>query len=257
MSVSVDGFKSSLAFSQLKVGIDGLSATEKQAMVKQTGAVFEFLVKNAAGAQQAWTLDLKNQAGLTLGSNAKPDITINLSDDTFVDLASGKLNGQKAFMSGKLKVKGNMMLATRLDGVLKLAKSAPKPKPPTSSSTSGFGSDAIFSMIGSRMSSLSSTEKDAFLKKTKAIFQFDIKNAEGVTQIWLLDLKEKGEVTKEAGAKPDITISVKDEDFVALAQGKLNGQKAFMSGKIKVKGAVMLATKLDGVFKDLAPSAKL
>lgn len=42
----------------------------------------------------------------------KADVTINTSDDTFVDMADGKLNGQKAFMSGKLKVKGNIMLAT-------------------------------------------------------------------------------------------------------------------------------------------------
>ncbi len=31
-----------------------------------------------------------------------------------------QLNGQKAFMTGKLKTKGNMMLATKLDGVLKV-----------------------------------------------------------------------------------------------------------------------------------------
>lgn len=52
----------------------------------------------------------------------KADVTINTSDDTFVDMADGKLNGQKAFMSGKLKVKGNIMLATKLDGVLKAQK---------------------------------------------------------------------------------------------------------------------------------------
>lgn len=59
-----------------------------------------------------------------------PDVTMNLTDgespneihrvrercaltlaDTFIQLADGKLNGQKAFMTGALKVKGNVMLA--------------------------------------------------------------------------------------------------------------------------------------------------
>jgi hypothetical protein len=31
-----------------------------------------------------------------------------------------KLDGQKAFMTGKLKTKGNMMLATKLNDVLKV-----------------------------------------------------------------------------------------------------------------------------------------
>lgn len=33
------------------------------------------------------------------------------STETFINLADGKLNGQKAFMTGALKVKGNVMLA--------------------------------------------------------------------------------------------------------------------------------------------------
>lgn len=44
----------------------------------------------------------------------KPDITIAVSDADFVDLGNGKTTGQKAFMQGKLKVKGNMMLATKV-----------------------------------------------------------------------------------------------------------------------------------------------
>ena len=33
-----------------------------------------------------------------------------VGDKDLVDIATGKLNGQKAFMAGKIKVKGNMMV---------------------------------------------------------------------------------------------------------------------------------------------------
>jgi putative sterol carrier protein len=38
----------------------------------------------------------------------------------FLDMVSGKLNGQMAFMTGKLKVEGDMMLAMQLGNVLGL-----------------------------------------------------------------------------------------------------------------------------------------
>jgi putative sterol carrier protein len=46
---------------------------------------------------------------LHLRSGARANII-----DTFIQLADGKLNGQKAFMTGALKVKGNVMLAVSL-----------------------------------------------------------------------------------------------------------------------------------------------
>ena len=86
----------------------------------QTNAVFEFHVKNNSGKELVETIDLKKEANVYEGkAKGKADCIIMLSDDTFADLASGKVNGQKAFMGGKLKVKGNIMLATKLDGVLK------------------------------------------------------------------------------------------------------------------------------------------
>ena len=52
----------------------------------------------------------------------KADITITIKDDDMVDLASGKLNPQQAFMKGKLKIKGNMGLAMKLGTVIDSAR---------------------------------------------------------------------------------------------------------------------------------------
>lgn len=53
-------------------------------------------------------LSLLSQEGAAYEGKAKQkaDVTITTSDDTFMQMADGQLNGQKAFMSGKLKVKG-------------------------------------------------------------------------------------------------------------------------------------------------------
>jgi putative sterol carrier protein len=53
-------------------------------------------------------------------------VTLNLTDATFADLVAGKANAQKLFMSGKLKVKGDVMKATKLDPILKKAQNKAK-----------------------------------------------------------------------------------------------------------------------------------
>lgn len=43
---------------------------------------------------------------------------------------------------------------------------------------------------------------------------------------------------------PDVTIHVSDENLIKLMRGQLNPMTAFMTGKLKVDGNVMLAQKL-------------
>ncbi|KAI9173125.1 hypothetical protein H9P43_007256 [Blastocladiella emersonii ATCC 22665] len=120
----MSSFKSTAVLQGIKSTLESAPAAEKQATMKKANAVFQFDLKNAAGEETSWVLDLKKNGTVTQGKPAagtKADIVIITSDDVFVDLASGKLNGQKAFMSGKLKIRGNMMLATKLDAVLKTA----------------------------------------------------------------------------------------------------------------------------------------
>jgi len=53
-------------------------------------------------------------------------VTLELSDEDFGNLVSGKGNAQRLFMSGKLKIKGDMMKATKLDPILKKAQTKAK-----------------------------------------------------------------------------------------------------------------------------------
>jgi putative sterol carrier protein len=48
------------------------------------------------------------------GSAASPDVTITMEDNDMVQLLKGELNGMTAFMTGKLQVDGDLMLAQRL-----------------------------------------------------------------------------------------------------------------------------------------------
>lgn len=52
------------------------------------------------------------------GAKEEADCTLQLSSDDFEKMARGNLNGTQAFMSGKLKIKGNMGLALKLQDVL-------------------------------------------------------------------------------------------------------------------------------------------
>ncbi|RSH91423.1 hypothetical protein EHS25_009722 [Saitozyma podzolica] len=118
------GFKTSDVLAALAQVFEKMPEAQKKEQVKKTNGVFQLNVKNGEGKETIWVIDLKNEksVGVTKGPAKKPDVTMILTDDTFINLADGKLNGQKAFMTGALKVKGNVMMATKLDAVLKTAK---------------------------------------------------------------------------------------------------------------------------------------
>ncbi|TVY35945.1 Fatty acid-binding protein [Lachnellula subtilissima] len=120
-----------------------------------------------------------------------------------------------------------------------------------------FPASAAFDVINSAITSSDAERKDA-IKKGNAIFAFTLKNKAGETDSWHIDLKSKGEVGKGLGDGPTVTLSLSDEDFGKLVEGKANAQRLFMSGKLKVKGDVMKATKLNPILsKAQTAKAKL
>ncbi|SDC59614.1 SCP-2 sterol transfer family protein [Melghirimyces thermohalophilus] len=80
------------------------------------------------------------------------------------------------------------------------------------------------------------------------VYQYDITGEEeGTYQLHLSDGKAK--VEKGTPAEPDCTLQMGASDFKDLLVGNLNGTAAFMSGKLKVKGDIGLAIKLESLLR--------
>lgn len=89
------------------------------------------------------------------------------------------------------------------------------------------------------------TKNADVVKKVNAVYRFDISGPTGGT--WILDMKEGTAGVRTADEQGQCTVAISDADFVSLIEGKLNAQMAFMSGKLKVKGDMGLAMKLQQV----------
>ncbi|KAJ5902770.1 hypothetical protein N7495_003298 [Penicillium taxi] len=120
-------------------------------------------------------------------------------------------------------------------------------------------SSAAFDVIQQTLQSDDAERKSA-IEGAKAIVSFNIKNSSGEESAWYLDLKKNGEVghgAAPANTKPDVTLSLSDEDFEKLVSGKANAQRLFMGGKLKIKGNIMKATKMEPILKKAQGKAKL
>eukprot|EP00878_Enallax_costatus_P003979 GHUV01004201.1.p2 GENE.GHUV01004201.1~~GHUV01004201.1.p2 ORF type:complete len:129 (+),score=40.24 GHUV01004201.1:99-485(+) len=100
------------------------------------------------------------------------------------------------------------------------------------------------------------TEGEDLVAKTKGLVVFNIEGDQ-----WTLDLRPEsgsGSVKKGAPAeKPDLTLTISDDNFVKLVMGKLNPQQAFLLRKLKISGSMGLALKLQPILDAAAPRAKL
>ena len=68
-------------------------------------------------------LVIKNGACATKeGPAGSPDVSITMEDEDLVQLMKGELNGMTAFMTGKLQLEGDLMLAQRMFGFFDSSK---------------------------------------------------------------------------------------------------------------------------------------
>ncbi len=79
--------------------------------------IFQFAIEDA----DTYHLIVKDSTcKLEHGEHGDPSVTLIMDSDTLKEIASGDLNGMQAFMAGRLRTEGDMMLATRLSDLFSL-----------------------------------------------------------------------------------------------------------------------------------------
>jgi len=118
--VNPDDFKASILFKALEAAMQ----TDEDNLVERVRGVYAFKVRNGPNGKEGyWIINAKTGKGsVEFNGKAKPDVTFIMDDADVVDLISGKLNPQKAFFQGKIKIQGNMGLAMKLQDLQRRAK---------------------------------------------------------------------------------------------------------------------------------------
>lgn len=79
-------------------------------------ATYQFVINGEGGGE--WAVKVADGAAeVTTGKVDNPSITLTMDAANFIALITGKLNGQTAFLTGKLKIQGDMTLAMKLQNV--------------------------------------------------------------------------------------------------------------------------------------------
>ena len=92
------------------------------------------------------------------------------------------------------------------------------------------------------------------VKGTQCTYLFDVDGDR-----WLLDLKNgAGSINQvDANVSGDITMSMKEDVMIAIFTGKQKAATAYMTGKLKIKGDLGKAMKLEKLMSRLPKNSKL
>ncbi|XP_061578602.1 stomatin-like protein 1 [Cololabis saira] len=104
--------------------LSGVHALLSDSLVRQIGACFQFEITSTDGQQHKYYVDLSQGSGAA-GSGApfrEPDVTLSLSDGDLLAMFHGDLQPFAAYNSGRLKVRGDVRTAMKLEDLIKLLK---------------------------------------------------------------------------------------------------------------------------------------
>jgi len=249
---------------------DQLSGLINEDLVKKMKAVYAFDISGNESGK--WYLDLKNGAGSCGKGEAATDAdcTFKMKDEHFQQMFTGKLKPASAFMTGKMKLQGDMGKAMKLEKVMGQMKSrsyhtmmpnhqrAYNQLFSTHRFSNGFHTTAQvlgdYSSVQEVLDRISSVKSEAIVKQVGAIYLFDVKEKGK----YFIDFKNGSGAVGEGDAptKADVTISMNEEVFLKIFNRELAPASAFMTGKVKVSGDLAKALTLEKVMKATREAAE-
>ena len=177
-----------------------------------------------------------------------PALTIHAPANVWLAISRGELDGSRAFMQGMYRVTGDMSILLKMDDLF-TAASGPNDNSSTQSSvkeeTTMDRSNLTCREIIAGMPGVFNAESAGDMV---ADIQFHVTGEEPGD--YYLHL-EGGKCTFHEGSleSSNLTIYTPSDIWVAISNGEMDGQQAFMQGKYRAEGDFSLLMKLNDLFK--------
>jgi len=190
----------------------------------EKSAGWDSLLHFAVTGAGDWTVEVKNKTvRVAEGKPDAPTCVITVDADTLIGMVQGKIKGDAAFMSGKLK-------ATKVPDLGKFGKAFDFKKikldAPAAAPAGGGGGGSIASVFQSLPGAFDAEKSAGW----DTLIHFAVTGAGD----WTVEVKDKKvRVAEGKPAAPTSVITTDADTLLGMVEGKIKGDMAFMSGKLK------------------------
>jgi putative sterol carrier protein len=107
-----------MAIASVKEVFDKVPEKFNANAAKGLDAVFQYDITGEGGG--SWNVTIKDgTCQVQEGKAGSATVTLTMSSDTWLSMVNNELSGMQAFMTGKLKLSGDIMLAQRIPDLFK------------------------------------------------------------------------------------------------------------------------------------------
>jgi putative sterol carrier protein len=97
----------------VKMIFDGMAGSFQPDKAAGVNTVIQYDITGEGGGK--WNVVIADgKCTVSEGAHDAPKLTLTIGAQDWIDMIMGKLDGQQAFMTGKLKLKGDMAMAMKM-----------------------------------------------------------------------------------------------------------------------------------------------